>query len=619
MAQIDLTDLIPGKTYTVMVRAKDSNGNYSGNSQMYTFTAPSKTLTGTQLSGTNSTIVTALASPSGSAVGGALVAGGLDAAGVATSGSVDLGLVWNSTLLTASGYPGLTGTSSVGAVMINSTGILGYQFASASSATTSSGQANFYLSTKNGNAYFRGTVYAGAGTIGGWNIPTSNPYLLTSSVTYGSATKTITLSSSVSFGNTINDNITAAYKSASYSDIFFGSVYDYHTADIGFSSVLDGSAIISASISGTYPSQIAYLTIDTSGSAGLNPSFQYRSGEYVTISLMSGNASVTNGTWAVQSVYSAGSVSFAFVINLSSSAVNGNYSGLLGTVGINSNPYIGVSKTINDLSDTVIGYISSTLDSQYGFTFQGDGGGLIVGKTPQNSSPAIQSAVFDFQNTVGTLYIQPDGGALQIGRTDGASVTTVYIGNRQSTSTASLESGVILSTSGFAWMNRDTTTMSFAGLYVSNPAYSTGSWQAVRFLRKIGASDTTLSSTGYINVYNSGTIAPIFLGGSDYRLKTNITDAPDNFVEIIKSLRPVRFDEIAVPENKRLLGFIAHEVAQFIPEAVDGQKDEIDEYGNPKHQSLGQAKFIPYLVGALKESIIKIENLEQRLALLENK
>jgi len=162
VASIDLTKLQPGKTYSVAVRAKDDDGNYSGYSVNYKFTTPSANLNGSQLVGLNSTVVTALAQGSGSVVGGALTAGGLNSNGVSYAGKAQLADVWNGA---ASAISSMTGTASTGAVIINSTGILGYKF-----ATSSSGQAQFFLNTADGNAYFRGTLYAGAGLIGGWTI-----------------------------------------------------------------------------------------------------------------------------------------------------------------------------------------------------------------------------------------------------------------------------------------------------------------------------------------------------------------------------------------------------------------------------------------------------------------
>lgn len=175
MATLDLNGLVPGKTYNVMVRAKDSLGIYSGYSQIYKFTVPGKTSSGGQLTSKNSYVVTALAPDSASVVGGALVAGALDTNGIFNSGSINFGKVWNATLNTASGYPGLTGSIG-GAVMINSTGILGYQFTSNNTSGSSTGQANFFLDTASGNAYFKGTIYATGGQftgsvqIGSWSF-----------------------------------------------------------------------------------------------------------------------------------------------------------------------------------------------------------------------------------------------------------------------------------------------------------------------------------------------------------------------------------------------------------------------------------------------------------------
>lgn len=167
MASLLLNKLQPGKTYTVMVRAKDSDGNISGNSITYTFTTPKANLNGTQLTSVNSAVVTALANDSACVVGGALTAGALDTNGLLYAGRTNLANIWNSTSAGPVQSASITGTASAGAVIINSTGILGYQFNGASAGY---GTANFYLNTLDGNAYFRGTIYAGAGQIGGWTI-----------------------------------------------------------------------------------------------------------------------------------------------------------------------------------------------------------------------------------------------------------------------------------------------------------------------------------------------------------------------------------------------------------------------------------------------------------------
>lgn len=102
---------------------------------------------------------------------------------------------------------------------------------------------------------------------------------------------------------------------------------------------------------------------------------------------------------------------------------------------------------------------------------------------------------------------------------------------------------------------------------------------------------------------------------SDYRLKTNVVSLEDG-IEKVKKLKPSRFEWI--DNNIEVDGFIAHEVAEVIPEAVTGVKDAVDENNNPVYQDLDYSKIVPVLTAALKEAIQKIEQLEIRIQTLEN-
>jgi hypothetical protein len=51
---------------------------------------------------------------------------------------------------------------------------------------------------------------------------------------------------------------------------------------------------------------------------------------------------------------------------------------------------------------------------------------------------------------------------------------------------------------------------------------------------------------------------------------------------------------------------------------VVGEKDGIDEDGNPEYQAVDQSKLTPLLTAALQEALAKIEELEQRIENLEN-
>jgi hypothetical protein len=104
---------------------------------------------------------------------------------------------------------------------------------------------------------------------------------------------------------------------------------------------------------------------------------------------------------------------------------------------------------------------------------------------------------------------------------------------------------------------------------------------------------------------------------SDYRLKENIVPI-SNGIERLKELKPCRFNFIEGDPNYVVDGFIAHEAAEVVPEAVTGEKDAVDEDNNPSYQGIDQSKVVPLLTAALQEAISKIEQLEIRIQTLEN-
>lgn len=102
---------------------------------------------------------------------------------------------------------------------------------------------------------------------------------------------------------------------------------------------------------------------------------------------------------------------------------------------------------------------------------------------------------------------------------------------------------------------------------------------------------------------------------SDYRLKENAVSITDG-IDRLKQLSPYRFNFIVDPD-KTVDGFFAHEVSDVVPEAITGEKDAVDEDGDPKYQGIDQSKLVPLLTSALQEAVIKIEALEARVHTLE--
>ena len=152
--------------------------------------------------------------------------------------------------------------------------------------------------------------------------------------------------------------------------------------------------------------------------------------------------------------------------------------------------------------------------------------------------------------------------------------------------------------------------------------------QRIRFFTSNGGSGATVGSitvTASATAYNTS---------SDYRLKTDLQSMTGS-IDRVKALNPINFAWVA--DGERTDGFLAHEAAEVVPEAVTGIKDAmrdeeyevtpavLDDEGNviskavkatrsvPDYQGIDQSKLVPLLTSALQEAIDKIESLEQRL------
>ena len=129
----------------------------------------------------------------------------------------------------------------------------------------------------------------------------------------------------------------------------------------------------------------------------------------------------------------------------------------------------------------------------------------------------------------------------------------------------------------------------------------TASQTAVQFLVS-GAVSGSITYSSTATAYNTS---------SDYRLKENVVEMT-GALDRVDALKPSRFNFITDPE-KTVDGFLAHEVQAIVPEAVTGEKDAVDEEGNPIYQGIDQSKIVPLLVGAIKELRAEIELLKSQL------
>jgi hypothetical protein len=118
------------------------------------------------------------------------------------------------------------------------------------------------------------------------------------------------------------------------------------------------------------------------------------------------------------------------------------------------------------------------------------------------------------------------------------------------------------------------------------------------------------NTNGQVGTINTSGSATAYNTSSDYRLKENITDLT-GATDRLKQLAPKRFNFLNDADTT-VDGFIAHEVSSIVPEAITGEKDEVDDNGDPVYQGIDQSKLVPLLVATIQE-------LEARIAALESK
>jgi len=105
-----------------------------------------------------------------------------------------------------------------------------------------------------------------------------------------------------------------------------------------------------------------------------------------------------------------------------------------------------------------------------------------------------------------------------------------------------------------------------------------------------------------------------YLTSSDYRLKNTIVPITGALAKVAL-LKPCTYKWNANGSEGE--GFIAHELAEVCPDAVSGQKDAVDEEGNPQYQGIDVSFLVATLTAAIQEQQALITTLTERITALE--
>ena len=309
-----------------------------------------------------------------------------------------------------------------------------------------------------------------------------------------------------------------------------------------------------------------------------------------------------------QTLTVVGTASITSTLNVGSTTTISSTTGRV-SFGLDAGGNVNIGRTDNVASTPFIDFNSGSVSGDFDVRMQATGG---AGATSGRGDLAITASTVTINNFLnvdsGTLYVDSVNNRVGV-NTTAPNQSLAVVGTASITST--LDVGGATTITGLLQTNRNVTGGTVRGIQVNATNGYTTNWNAIEFTRQ-GV------ELGYIRVA-SALGAPTLVSASDYRLKKNIEDDNRDFIKTITGLRPVSFEWNSPNYGGKTYGFIAHEVQEYIPEAVGGIKDAVDENGNIVPQDLTQQPFVYYLVGAFKQSIKEIEILKAKVVELESK
>jgi hypothetical protein len=156
--------------------------------------------------------------------------------------------------------------------------------------------------------------------------------------------------------------------------------------------------------------------------------------------------------------------------------------------------------------------------------------------------------------------------------------------------------------------------------------YANGTFAGTGYNTRTGIGGSFTGNS--FNINWTGSVAELYIATtkvvanlSDYRFKKNIVSQTDAAISKVMNLHPVVYElaDNGIYKGDGIVreGFIAHELAEIIPSAVEGAKDQVDEEGKDIPQGLKLDAIVSVLTKAIQEQQAMIDELKAKVAALE--
>jgi len=138
-----------------------------------------------------------------------------------------------------------------------------------------------------------------------------------------------------------------------------------------------------------------------------------------------------------------------------------------------------------------------------------------------------------------------------------------------------------------AYLSINYDSANYIGIGIKQTSNGTGT--NMNFWNSVNANVGSITSTSSATSFNTS---------SDYRLKENIVPMTGALATVTQ-LKPVTYKWKLDGSDGQ--GFIAHELAEVMPDCVTGEKDAVDKNGNPVYQGMDTSFLVATLVSAIQE------------------